>query len=130
MNQFRKFMSGRYGSDSLNIALIILSFILSFSANIFRQPVLSYIGYIPLALCIFRMFSKNIYKRRNENTKFIQLTRPVHSFINKTKMRFKYFKTHKYFACPNCKTQVRVPKGKGKVNITCPKCKTKFIKKT
>ncbi len=37
---------------------------------------------------------------------------------------------YKYFNCPNCNQKVRVPKGKGKIEITCPKCRTTFIRKT
>ncbi len=39
-------------------------------------------------------------------------------------------KYYKYFNCPNCNQKVRVPKGKGKIEITCPKCRTSFIRKT
>lgn len=39
-------------------------------------------------------------------------------------------KTHSYFNCPKCNTELRVPKGKGKIMITCPKCGEKFIEKT
>ena len=31
-----------------------------------------------------------------------------------------------YYYCPNCKQQVRVPAGKGKVRITCLRCEHKF----
>ncbi len=39
-------------------------------------------------------------------------------------------KYYKYFNCPNCNQKVRVPKGRGKIEITCPKCRTSFIRKT
>ena len=32
--------------------------------------------------------------------------------------------------CPGCRQVVRVPRGKGKINIRCPKCNRQFIKKT
>lgn len=31
------------------------------------------------------------------------------------------------FSCPNCKKRLRVPAGKGRIQLTCPICKTKFI---
>ena len=39
-------------------------------------------------------------------------------------------KTHRYYKCKSCKTVMRVPKGRGKIEITCPKCRMKVIKKT
>ncbi len=37
---------------------------------------------------------------------------------------------YKFYNCPNCNQKVRVPKGKGRIEITCPKCHTSFIRKT
>ena len=39
-------------------------------------------------------------------------------------------KQYRYFRCPGCRQVVRVPRGKGKINIRCPKCSRQFIKKT
>ena len=39
-------------------------------------------------------------------------------------------KDHRYFKCPNCGQQLRVPKGKGKLNITCRNCGVSFEKNT
>ncbi len=39
-------------------------------------------------------------------------------------------KLYKYYKCPKCKTELRVPKGKGKIKIKCPKCQEQFIKRT
>lgn len=130
MSWFRRIMAGRYGNDQLSMALLLLSLFLtlisSFSYNL---RIFSYLSYIPLALCIFRMFSKNINKRRMENYKFSMMVSPLYSWSLKKINRLKDLKTHRYFKCPNCKQTLRVPKGKGKISITCPKCKTEFIKK-
>lgn len=37
---------------------------------------------------------------------------------------------YKVESCPNCKAKLRIPKGKGKINITCPKCEFKYQKET
>ena len=39
-------------------------------------------------------------------------------------------KIYKFYTCGQCGQKVRVPKGKGKIEITCPKCRNTFIKRT
>lgn len=130
MNWLRKLMLGRYGSDQLSMALIILSFALTFVANLIGLPLLASIGYVPLGVCLFRVLSKDIAKRRMENYKFSILISPVYSWFKKTKKHVRDFKTHRYFKCPTCKVDLRLPKGKGKITIYCPKCKTEFSRRT
>ncbi len=129
-NSFRQFMYGRYGSDEMNAALlataIVLSVLNSIFSTIFRGNAVmagisigvSAVVYALLIYGIFRIFSRNIYKRRRENRKFL-------NFWNRLRDR-----NHRYFNCPQCKQAVRVPKNRGKINIRCPKCGEKFIKKT
>lgn len=130
MNWFRRFMIGRYGYDQLSMALIILSFLLTFIASLINRPILSYIGYIPLGICIFRILSRNIQRRRMENYKFTMIISPVYSWFKKTQNRTKDSKTHRHLKCPNCGQGIRIPKGKGKIIITCPKCKKEFKQRT
>ena len=120
-NRLRQFMVGRYGTDKLNNVLlwiaagcIVLSVLLSGWGN--YAAVL--ISYALMGVVIFRMLSRNIYKRHLENRRFLNL-------MERLKDR-----EHRYFSCPKCKQSVRVPKGKGKIAITCPKCREKFVKKT
>ncbi|MBR4308237.1 MAG: hypothetical protein IKT58_01445 [Oscillospiraceae bacterium] len=123
---FQRFFRGRYGSDPLNIALIILVMALSLVNNLLYIFIGSPILYrlfglvytAGLVLIFFRMFSKNIYRRQAENQKFLSLW-------NRLKDR-----NHRYFRCPHCKQCVRVPRHKGKINIRCPRCGEKFIRKT
>ena len=116
---FRNFMLGRYGSDKLNGTLLLTGVVLLVLGSVFRKlAFLNLLAYVPLFWCIFRMYSRNLEARRRENTAFL-------NFFNHLKDR-----EHRYYACPKCKQQVRVPKGKGKIAIICPKCREKFIKKT
>lgn len=118
----RSFMQGRYGTDKLNTAILITGVIVCF-LNIFAKSgilglVFTLISYLLLGWAIFRMLSRNTYKRYQENRKYL-------CFLERIKDR-----EHKYFDCPRCHQPVRVPRGKGKISITCPKCKEKFIRKS
>ena len=122
-NFFRQFMQGRYGTDKLNLALLGAGVVCSILSAIFSWFVIlsllfTLLSYICLIWVIFRCFSRNTYKRYQENKKFLM-------FFQRLKDR-----DHRYYDCPRCRQQVRVPRGKGKISITCPKCREKFIKKT
>ena len=120
--KLRNFMIGRYGTDKLNMTILcaglvvclISAFVDSVQVNLLLTAV-SY-GLMIWALC--RSFSRNTYKRYEENRKFLQ-------FFDRLKDR-----EHRYYDCPKCRQVVRVPRGKGKIAITCPKCRERFIKKT
>ncbi|MBS4536552.1 hypothetical protein GOQ29_13085 [Clostridium sp. D2Q-14] len=130
MNWLRKFMTGRSGGDQLSSGLVILSIIFIIISRFTNWTIFLFFSYIPLAITIYRMFSKNIQKRRMENYKFMMLLSPVYLKFKKLSNRLGDMKTHKYFKCPNCKVKLRLPKNKGKIKIKCPKCNTEFIKKT
>ena len=130
-DSIRRFMYGRYGSDELNVALLIVSVVLSLlntllSLFLHNSRIFSYIIYpllhllvlVSIALCMCRALSRNIYKRRQENKHFRVLRSRLTDRHNR------------YFRCPKCKQTVRVPKNRGKINIRCPKCGEKFIRKT
>ena len=122
----RRFMEGRYGTDKLNIALLIAALVLCVLPTLLSffvwipllNACLTLASYVLTAVAIFRCFSRNTYKRYEENRKYLR-------FVERLKDR-----EHKYFDCPRCRQPVRVPKGKGKIAITCPKCKEKFIRKS
>ena len=131
MNWLKKFMMGRYGSDQLSVALIIVSFLISFATKLINFQLLIIISYVPLGICIFRMLSRDIEKRRMENYRFSVLISPLYAWTKQIQNRIINAKTQRYVKCPSCKAKLRVPKDKGKINITCPKCKvTQFSKKT
>ena len=128
-NFLYRLMMGHYGSDRLNKHLLVLSVVLTL-CNIFVQSVVIYIlVYILLLYVLFRMLSKNINKRYQENQKYEQLIAPLLKRITLFK-KSSQDKDHKYFICPNCKQIVRVPKGKGRIDIRCPRCATVFEKRT
>ena len=130
MNWLRRFMTGRYGGDQLSLALLVLSVLFALVARLVGLPLLAAIGYVPLGFCIFRMLSKNIQKRSMENYKFSMLISPVYAWFKRIQSRIAESKTHKFLKCPDCKAELRVPKGKGKLIVTCPKCGKEFRAKS
>ena len=119
---FRRFMTGRYGTDKLNTLLLGLGLasclIGAFMGNDTLSLIFSFLAYGFMLLSLFRCFSRNTYKRYRENRKYMLLLERIRD------------RKHRYFSCPRCRQTVRVPKGKGKIAITCPKCKEKFTQKT
>ena len=115
----RRFMAGRNGVDGLAWFWCILGVALNLVGTMTHLAVLTLLAYIPLALAIWRIFSRDTARRNEENEKFRQ-------FFGRIKGR----KNYCYYKCPSCKTRVRVPRGKGKIRMTCPSCRESFVKKT
>ncbi|MBQ9168946.1 MAG: hypothetical protein IJX67_11150 [Oscillospiraceae bacterium] len=117
-----RFMAGRYGTDKLNMTILGIGVAVCLVSMFIRVPIvnliLTIISYVLLIWALFRSFSRNTYKRYQENRRFLQ-------FFDRLKDR-----EHKYFNCPRCRQPVRVPRGKGKIAITCPKCKERFVRKS
>ena len=118
----QRFMMGRYGTDKLNIAILVAGLIACVVSMFFNGSVLglllTVVSYGLLIWALVRSLSRNTYKRYQENRKFLLLLERIKD------------RQHRYFDCPKCRQSVRVPRGKGKIAITCPKCKEKFIRKT
>ena len=136
-DRFRNFMRGRYGVDQLSNGLVFLFFILILIGIRTRNTIFTWIALIPMILSYYRMFSKNFSKRYNENRIYTNLMSPVYDLLDKIKgffnrkiKRFKTRKEYKYFKCPNCKQELRVPRGRGEITVTCPKCKQSFDRKS
>lgn len=134
MNKFKnslyRFLYGRYGMDQLNwLILIIIGVLLVLNSVLFKNSIVAVIIWVLMILEIYRCYSRKIYQRQKENNALLKFFHPV------TK-RFKLAKTasrdkdHKFFICPECKQNIRVPKGHGKIVITCPNCHHKFERRT
>ena len=129
-NFFRNFMTGRYGPDHLNIALVVVSLLLYLLSFITGIRLVLYLSYALLALSVFRMLSRSIQRRRRENDRFIRYWWPIKTKFKRFVEKIRSRKTHRFFKCPSCGNTLRVPRGKGKLQITCPKCGERFVKKT
>lgn len=140
MNRFRNFLYGRNGADQLSMFVLLLGVVVNLLAQIFQLIILTFVALLLVFYALFRIFSKNVAKRQMENQKFLNIWYKIKGLFRRGGGRTysntysqaapPKDKAHKYFKCPSCKTRLRVPKGKGKIQITCPKCGERFIKKT
>ena len=124
-----RFMSGRYGGDQLNNTLLVIYLILYLVFAFTGWPVLHFIALVLLIVCIIRMMSRRHDRRRAENAKFLQLTRPLTRRVKNLRVRLKD-KEHRYFKCPGCGQQMRVPRGKGRITVHCRSCGATFEEKS
>lgn len=123
-----KFFQGRYGTDALGRFMLVVMLILMVLYMATGWLAADLLSIVLTVLIIYRMLSRNYAKRSEENRKFLKLTEPVRLWV-KNLFGGKN-STHKVFLCPECKQKVRVPKGKGRIQITCPKCRHEFIKRS
>lgn len=126
-------MAGRNGNDQLNVFLLIVDLILMLLSGIFSKSIGGVLYPIVIALLVyvyFRMFSRNVYKRREENGKYMRLKYKAAAEIRLFKERWIQRKYYKFFTCPSCRASLRVPRHRGKIKIVCRKCGTSFFGKT
>lgn len=128
--KLQQFMVGRYGNDEFTLFLSIAGLILGLLANFKYLGFLYYIGAILIFFGLFRTLSKNYNARRKELNWYLLWSAKPKAEIKLLINRIQERETHKYFKCKKCKAVLRVPKGRGKIEITCPKCRAKVIKKT
>lgn len=121
-------MIGRYGMDELNRALLYVS--LFFILLPCFAPAWSYAALLPLGWSIYRCYSKNAAKRREEREAYLRITAKPRQWCRLQQRKWRDRKTHRYFTCKHCGAVFRVPKGKGKIEVTCPGCGAKEIRKT
>lgn len=128
-----RFMAGRYGGDQLNrfvavsgCVLLIVGFVVGGVVSL----ALYCVSVAGLVWTYFRMFSRNLYKRRQENEHYLRIKRQMSSGVRFGKERWSQRRDYKFFTCPSCHTKLRVPKGKGRINIVCRKCGNSFQGKT
>lgn len=125
----QRFLYGRYGSDQLNIFLLGAYLVLLLLSTLPGLAVLELIALALMVWSLFRILSRNYAARRAENAKFLKMAGPVIRWyrLRRTILRDK---EHRYFKCPNCGQQLRVPKGKGKITVTCRGCGASFQEKS
>ncbi len=132
--RLERFMMGRYGADELtkvlNAAALVCIVLSMFGGKWHLLGLFYWIGFGLLVYTCFRMLSRNVSKRQQENQRFLNARYQGAVKRNAAKKRWEQRDIYRFYKCPGCSQRVRVPKGKGKICITCPKCRTEFVKKS
>ncbi len=127
MNKFREIMyrmfQGRYGIDDLGKTLMIVSMALYLVGNVISSSVILSLSMVGMVFFIYRVMSKKHWDRSEENRKY-------NRYIKLWKLRYKERKFSRIFMCKSCGRMIRVPKGKGKIQVTCTVCGNKSIHRT
>ena len=128
-----QFMAGRNGNDELNRFLLAVDMVLILLSVIFSRGVgriLSPIALVLLGFTYYRMLSRDLIRRSDENARYFRIRERVLSALRVRKEQWVQRKDYKFFVCPACKATLRGPKGRGKIKIVCRKCGNSFMGKS
>ncbi len=128
-----RFMAGRNGNDQLNLFLLGLDVVLLVVASFLRGNagrVLYLLTFAMLGWTYFRMLSRNIARRRQENERYLHAHYRFVAAVKLRREKWTQRRDYKFFTCPSCKTTLRVPRGHGKIKIVCRKCGNTFTGKS
>ena len=133
--KFMRFMQGRNGVDqfarfTMGVALAAIVLTLFTVTRSGIGAFLDLFGMAAIVYTYFRIFSKNISKRYQENQKYLQMTDKLRARFQTEKRMMSQRKDYHIYSCTGCGQKIRIPRGGfKKVEIECPKCHTKFIKR-
>ena len=132
-----RFMQGRYGAygaDALTKFLMAAGLIMILVSSAFTGMntglVCFLIGWSVIIYCYYRLISKNVTKCYAQNQAFLVRTSGIRRFFRKQISMLRQKKVYHIYRCPQCKQKIRIPRGKGKIEVRCPKCSATFIKKS
>lgn len=125
-SKIEEFMGGRYGLDEYGRFSLIVTLILFVFALFVRNGWLNLIAALCLIYSYWRILSRDSVRRSAENERYLALREKLRKAWRIQKKRFDSRKEYRFFKCPSCGQQVRVPRGKGRIRITCPRCHTQF----
>ena len=121
--KLNKVFQGRYGMDELGKTLMVAGFILYAMGAILQSELFFSLSVVVMLLALYRMMSRQHWDRGEENRSYTGYTKLW-------KLRYENRKHSRIFMCKRCGKYIRVPKGKGKIQVTCTACGNKTIHRT
>ena len=141
-----RFFYGRYGTDQLYkfcLVLILVLMVVSLVMQVILDEglaaaivslSLSILTYALLFWMLFRSMSRNIYKRRLENEKYLKISGAVKRFFsaNTSKGTRSFNRDDSAYVfrdCTKCNSTLRLPRRPGRHKVKCPRCSHAFYVK-
>lgn len=129
-----RWMTGRYGGDDLSKFLFVaylVAFVLGLIFGMFEKTqwlglLLDLLTWGIVLWSLYRMLSRNIQKRWQENQRYLLIRTRVKEWLKLTSHRVRDLRTKRYRRCPYCRAVVRFPIKRGVHIVSCPHCGKKF----
>lgn len=124
-NKLYQFMYGRYGIDELYQFLFFLYLFIVIIDLFVKNNILFGVELFLLIIIFYRIFSKNINKRRKENEMYLNLKNRFLTPFKNIKRNYRDRNNYIYKKCRKCHTTLRLPlpSKRGIKYAKCPNCK-------
>ena len=123
-------MLGRNGVDFLNKRLFIAAAVLT----VLERLLAGFSGILPAILAGYALFRTRSATNDTkapaidcEDKSYVQIGGALPGTSQAwAAERVEQGRDYRFFTCPGCGGQLRVPRGKGRIQITCPRCGQRF----
>lgn len=122
-DKVNRFFRGRYGVDELGKLIMIVCTVVYLIGLFLKSSSITVFAMLGYIYCFYRILSKKHWERSEENRKYMRV-------VKLWKLRFQERKTSRIYMCKSCGKYIRVPKGKGKIEVRCRNCGYRSIRRT
>lgn len=115
-----KMFQGRYGLDELGGMLMMFSLAVYLLGVALKNAMVFFLSIAGIITVFYRVMSRQYWDRSEENRKYMR-------YVKLWQLKFENRKHSRIFMCKRCGKYIRVPKGKGKIQVICTACGDKTI---
>ena len=130
VSKIARFIRGRNGMDRMAKDFYVVSVVLLIANLFLKSGLIHLLALLCIGYSLFRFLSRSVNKRMIENRKYMVVRNQVFNSFRFAKRKWVDRKDYRYYTCKKCGQKVRVPTGKGEIEITCPRCGDHFTKRT
>lgn len=128
--RIRRRLNQSYGMDELSQHIYYIAMAIFVVTLFYKNDILRLISLILMLVSMMRTLSKKRTKRLRELALYKKFRRNVKAPFQVLFLNVKERKTFKYMRCKECGTILRLPRGRGELEVTCKNCRHKFDART